>query len=39
VRTHEDDVCGLDEQSSEILAPSFGDAAEDGSATCAVFTS
>jgi hypothetical protein len=33
VRTHQDDVCGLDEQGSEILAPSFGDSAEDGSAS------
>ena len=36
VRAHQDDVCGLDEQGSEILAPALGDAGEDRSATCAV---
>jgi len=36
VRPHEDNVCGLDEQGSEILAPALGDAAEDRSAACAV---
>jgi hypothetical protein len=35
-REHQDDVCGLDEQGSEILAPSLGDAAQNGSTTCAV---
>jgi hypothetical protein len=36
VRAHQDDVCGLDEQGPEILAPALGDAAKDGSTTCAV---
>jgi hypothetical protein len=36
VRAHQDDVCGLDEQGSKILAASLGDAAQDGPATCAV---
>lgn len=38
VRTHQDDVCGLDEQGSEILASPLGDAAQDGSTACAVLT-
>ena len=29
VRAHQDDVCGLDEQGSEILAASLGNAAQD----------
>src|SRR6476620_1233392 len=33
---HQDDVRSLDEQGSQILAPSLGDATEDGSTTCAV---
>jgi len=36
VRAHQDDVCSLDEQGSEILASSLGDAAQDGSTTSAV---
>src|ERR1700754_1837222 len=36
VGTHQDDVCRLDEQSPEILAPALGDATENGSATRAV---
>jgi hypothetical protein len=36
VRAHQDDVCGLDEQGSEILAPALGDATQDGSTTCTV---
>src|SRR5437870_1988351 len=36
VRSQQDDVCSLDEQGPEILASSLGDAAQDGSATCAV---
>src|SRR5580704_15894090 len=36
VRTHQDDVCGLDKQGSEILAPALGDATQDGSTTCTV---
>jgi hypothetical protein len=36
VRTHQDDFCRLDEQGPEILAPSLGDATQDGSTTCAV---
>jgi hypothetical protein len=35
-RAHQDDVCGLYEQGSEVLAASLGDAAQDRSATCAV---
>src|SRR5262249_8409093 len=38
VRAHQNDVCSLDEQGPEILAASFGDAAQDGSATCTVLT-
>jgi hypothetical protein len=36
VGSHQDDVCGLDEQGSEILAPALGDATQDGSTTCTV---
>jgi hypothetical protein len=33
---HQEDVCGLDEQGSEVLAPSLGDAPQNGSPACAV---
>jgi len=36
MRTHQDDVRSLNEQGSKIFAPSPGDAAQDGSTTCAV---
>jgi hypothetical protein len=36
LRTHQDDVRSLDEQGSKIFAPTFGDAAENRSTTCAV---
>jgi hypothetical protein len=36
LRAHQNDVCGLDEEGSEILSASLGDTAHDGSTTCAV---
>jgi hypothetical protein len=34
VRTHQYDVCGLNEEGSEVLASPLGDATQDGSTTC-----
>ena len=36
VRPHQNNVCSLDEQCSEILASALGDSAQDGSTACAV---
>jgi hypothetical protein len=38
VWTHQDDFGRLNEQGPEVLAPAFGDAAQNSSATCAVLT-